>query len=129
MDILNKLKKDKKADSVFDSAIKKKEHEAAPGTAAKPTDMEVTQLSGDKAPPQEKPVVTPKEPAPKREFRTEGLHEFELDSLGIPDQQANLKLEYKAKVVALIDQEKYGEAIEMLMELQLKLSEKPQKST
>jgi hypothetical protein len=125
MDILNKLKKDKKTDSVFDSVIKKKERESTPEFVAKPTDMEVTQLSGDKAPPQEKQAPPVKESAPKREFRTEGLHEFELDSLGVPDQQVDLKLEYKTKVVALIDQEKYGEAIEMLMELQLKLSEKP----
>jgi len=124
MDILNKLKKDKKTDSVFDSVIKKKEKESTPGFVAKPTDMEVTQISGDKAPPQEKQALPAKEPAPKREFRTEGLHEFELDSLGVPDQQANLKLEFKTKIVALIDQEKYGEAIEMLMELQLKLTEK-----
>jgi hypothetical protein len=125
MDILNKLKKDKKTDSVFDSVIKKKDKETKPGFVAKPTDMEVTQISGDKAPTQEKQAPPAKEPAPKREFRTEGLHEFELDSLGVPDQQANLKLEYRAKVVALIDGEKYGEAIEMLMELQMKLDEKP----
>jgi hypothetical protein len=125
MDILNRLKKEKKSDSVFDSVIKKKEKEGKPEYVVKPTDMEVTQISGDKAPPQEKPATPVKDPGPKREFRTEGLHEFELDSLGVQDQQADLKLEYKTKVVVLIDQEKYGEAIEMLMELQLKLTDKP----
>jgi hypothetical protein len=124
MDILNKLKKDKKSDSVFDSVIKKKEKDTTPEIVARPTDMEVTQISGDKAAQQEKAAVPAKETTPKREFRTEGMHEFSLDSLGIPDQQANLKTEYRAKVIALIDQQKYGEAIEMLMELQMKLDEK-----
>jgi hypothetical protein len=124
MDIINKLKKDKKTDSVFDSVIKKQEKETKSEFVTKPTDMEVTQISGDKAPLQEKQVTPAKEPAPKREFRTEGLHEFELSSLGVPDQQAAIKQDYKAKIVALIDQGKYGEAIEALMELQFKLDEK-----
>jgi len=125
MDILNRLKKDKKSDSVFDSVIKKKEKETAPEIVARPTDMEVTSISGDKAAAQEKQAAPVKEPAQKREFRTEGMHEFSLDSLGIPDEHANVRAEYRAKVIALIDQQKYGEAIEMLMELQMKLDEKP----
>ncbi len=124
MDILNRLKKDKKSDSVFDSVIKKKEKESASEITTQPSGMEVTHISGDKPAIQEKVTPPVKEPAPKREFRTEGLKEFELDSLGIPDKQANLKSEFRAKVIGLFDKEKYGEAIELLMELQLKLEEK-----
>lgn len=123
MDILNRLKKDKKSNSIFDSVIKKKEKESTSEFAAKQSDMEVTHISGDKPAVQEKPATPVKESSPKREFRTDGLKEFELDSLGVPDKQANLKSEYRAKVIALIDKEQYGEAIEMLMELQIKLGE------
>ncbi len=124
MDILNRLKKEKKPESVFDSVIKKKEKETKvePGTV--PADIVVTHISQDKTPPPEKPLPVVKEPPVKREFRTEGMHEFELDSLGIPDKKASIKAEYRAKVIALIDKEQYGEAIETLMELQMKLDEK-----
>jgi len=125
MDILNRLKKDKKSDSVFDSVIKKKEKESTSENTAQPSGMEVTHISGDKPVVQEKNTPTVKEAGPKREFRTEGLKEFELDSLGVPDKNANLKSEYRVKMIDLFDKGNYGEAIEMLMELQLKLDEKP----
>lgn len=126
MDILNRLKREKKADSVMDSVIKKKEKEPQPEIAAQPSNMEVTHISGDKPAAQEKTTPPPvKEPAPKREFRTDGLREFELDSLGVPDKHANLKAEYRAKLTALYDNGQYGEAIELLMELQIQISEKP----
>lgn len=123
MDILNRLKKDKKSDSVFDSVIKKKEKESTVEKVNQPSDMEVTHISGDKPAVQEKITPTVKEAGPKREFRTEGLKEFELDSLGVPDKNANLKSEYRAKMITLFDKGNYGEAIELLMELQLKLEE------
>ncbi len=117
MDIIKKLKKDKKPESVFDTLIKKKSAEETP--IQKPDDMEVTAINPDKPPPEPSLVVEKKETQPKREFRTEGMHEFDIDSLGV-DNAASLKIEYKAKIMTLIDENRFDEAIELLKELEEK---------
>ncbi|MEO0227134.1 MAG: hypothetical protein ABIL70_03675 [candidate division WOR-3 bacterium] len=116
MEFLKKLKKDKKAESVFDLLIEKKQKKEE--IEERPPDMEVTEISPEKAPP---PVIQEKpEPTPKREFRTEGMHEFDIESLGA-STSAGLKIEYKARIVALIDEDKIDEAIALLQELKEKL--------
>ncbi|MGQ9464385.1 MAG: hypothetical protein ACUVQ3_03100 [bacterium] len=117
MDIIKKLKKEKKPESVFDTLIKKKSGEQT--LQQKSEDIEVTALNPDK-PPSEVPVVREKkETVPKREFRTEGMHEFDIDSLGV-DSDASLKIEYKAKIMTLIDENRFDEAIDLLKELKEK---------
>ncbi len=118
MDIIKKLKKEKKPESVFDSLIKKKPAEET--SIQKPEDMEVTALTPEKPLPGTTPVTEKKETAPTREFRTEGMHEFDIDSLGV-DGSASLKIEYKAKIMSLIDENRYDEAIELLKELKEKI--------
>ncbi len=117
MDIIKKLKKEKKPESVFDTLLKKKSAEETPVT--KPEDMEVTAINPDKPPPEIAQVAEKKETAPKREFRTEGMHEFDIDSLGVTSD-ATLKIEYKARIMTLIDENKFDEAIELLTELKEK---------
>lgn len=117
MDIIKKLKKDKKPETVFDTLIKKKSGEEVP--VAKPEDMEVTAINPDKVPADVTPIKEKKETGPKREFRTEGMHEFDIESLGV-DGIASLKIEYKAKIMTLIDENKFDEAIELLKELKEK---------
>ncbi len=126
MDIIDKLKKEKKARSVFDIILKSKEpveeHE-------KPSDIEVREL-GPAAPQAVEPDQTPPtedtsaEPSPIREFRTEGMHEFDIDSLGASGEGA-LRIEYKSKILVMIDEGRIDEAIECLNELKSKLSEFP----
>ncbi|MEO0123403.1 MAG: hypothetical protein ABIL69_05295 [candidate division WOR-3 bacterium] len=117
MDIIKKLKKDKKPESVFDSLIKKKPTEETP--IQKPEDMEVTALTPEKPVPGTTPVAEKKETTPTREFRTEGMHEFDIESLGV-DGSASLKIEYKAKIMSLIDENRFDEAIELIKELKEK---------
>ncbi|MEO0137234.1 MAG: hypothetical protein ABIL39_09935 [candidate division WOR-3 bacterium] len=118
MDIIKKLKKDKKPESVFDTLLKKKPAEEKP--AVMPEDMEVTALTPEKSPPEITPVIEKKESVPLREFRTEGMHEFDIDSLGV-DSNTSLKIEYKAKITRLIDENKFDEAIALINELKEKL--------
>lgn len=117
MDIIKKLKKDKKPESVFDTLIKKKPVEQTP--AGKPEDMEVTAINPDKPPSEAVLFKEKKETVPKREFRTEGMHEFDIESLGV-DGIASLKIEYKSKIMTLIDENRFDEAIELLKELKEK---------
>ncbi len=119
MDIIKKLKKDKKPESIFDSLIKKEHKEEI---VERPEDVEVTEIGPVK--PAEVPPTAPakSEPVIKREFRTEGMHEFSLESLSAGD--ANIKIEYKSRINALIDEDRYDEAIELLNELKEKLKEK-----
>lgn len=126
MGILDKLKKDKKQESVLDSLLKKKEPEKKPGEIPKkPDDMEVRELPAsetDKLAMADDIDMEPvEEPKPVQEFRAEGMHEFTLDSLGADSGGANIKAEYKSKVNQLIDKGKIDEAIKLLEELQLKL--------
>ncbi len=115
MEFIKKLKRDKKAESVFDLLIEKKQKKEE--VLEKPPDMEVTEISPEKPPPviQEKP-----EPVLQREFRAEGMHEFDIESLGA-STGAGLKIEYKAKISSLIDEDRIDEAIELLKELKEKL--------
>ncbi|MGB9720753.1 MAG: hypothetical protein ACPL28_04635 [bacterium] len=114
MDILKKLKKDKKPESVFDTLIKKKSADEA--STQKPEDMEVRAITPDKSLSEPQSTVEKKETPQKREFRTEGMHEFDIDSLGV-DSEASVKIEYKAKIMTLIDENRFDEAIELLKEL------------
>jgi hypothetical protein len=126
MGILDKLKKEKKQESVLDSLLKKKEPEKKPGEIPKkPDDFEVRELPAsdtDKLAMAEDIDMQPvEEPSPVQEFRAEGMHEFTLDSLSENASGANIKAEYKAKVIQLIDKGKIDAAIKLLEELQLKL--------
>lgn len=118
MDIIKKLKKEKKSESVFDTLIKKKSIEETP--PQKFEDMEVTALSSDKLPSEVPVVREKKEIVSKKEFRTEGMHEFDIESLGV-NSDASLKIEYKAKIMTLIDENRFDEAIELLKELKEKV--------
>lgn len=122
MGIVDKLKKKKKSGSVFDAILKKKktEKEKKEGVPEKPPDMEVTQINAEKsyAAPVEKEV---EEKRLVTEFRTEGLHEFDIDSLGAVSG-SNIKIEYKSKITQLIDADKIDEAIRLLLELKDKLA-------
>ncbi|UCF71027.1 MAG: hypothetical protein JSW49_01765 [candidate division WOR-3 bacterium] len=127
MDIIERLRKEKKKRSVFDIILKGKETKAEePG---KSPDIEVRELEPTApaaAPQPEQAGVEPgeEEQKPIREFRTEGMHEFDIDSLGISGQGA-LKAEYKARLVHLIDKGTIDEAIDLLKELRVKLLEGP----
>ncbi|MEO0094614.1 MAG: hypothetical protein ABIL46_01020 [candidate division WOR-3 bacterium] len=119
MDIIKKLKKDKKPESVFETLIsKKKTAEETP--VQKSEDMEVTALTPEKSLSESAAPVEKKEPVSTREFRTEGMHEFDIDSLGV-DVSASLKIEYKSKIITLIDENKFDEAVELINELKEKL--------
>jgi hypothetical protein len=123
MDIIDKLKKDKKGKSVFDTFIKKKkEAEKKQEEARKPSDIEVREIHPESPPPS----VPPQEPKPNSvttEFRAEGLREFDMETLG-ESAQTNTNVEYKYKVDKLIDDGKIDEAIKLLLELKKKLSGK-----
>lgn len=118
MDIINMLRKGKKQESVFDAIVKKKDEKVK--AAAKSPDVEVTQLTPDKAASPEVKAAEPKEKGVKREFRTEGMHEFDMESLGTSANQG-AKIEYKARISAAIDENRFSEAIELIMELQQKI--------
>lgn len=123
MDIIEKLKKEKKVRSVFDIILKGKEKKAE--HFEKSPDIEVRELSPAAAVPEPEQANAepgPPEQKPIREFRTEGMHEFDIDSLGASGHGA-LKVEYKARLVHLVDEGKIDEAIEVLKELKKRLSE------
>ncbi len=126
MGILDRLKKDKKAKSVLDALIKKKKAEAEvkDGTEDKSSDIEVRELHhADKEPLDDEVTdITKLEEQPIQEFRTEGMHELDIESLGA-DRHANAKADYKARIISLINQNKIDEAISLLQELREKLSE------
>jgi hypothetical protein len=123
MDIIEKLRKEKKARSVFEVIFKSKEAQTAP--EEKLADIEVRELN-----PASPAGAVDDEPArddaieegerPVREFRTEGMHEFDMESLSASGEGA-LRVEYKAKVSKLIDERRVDEAIELLKELKSKL--------
>lgn len=127
MSIIDRLKKGKKSESVLDSLVKKKEPEKAKDDAfAKPGDIEVRELN----PTGEAKIAMPEDigmqpveedPKPTREFRTQGMHEFTLDSLG-DSPNAGIKAEYRAKVNRFMDEDKLDEAITALHELKQKLT-------
>lgn len=128
MDIIDKLKKEKKEQSVFEQLIeKKKEKEKSEETPqTKSPDIVVREL-GQQTPQQQVPQPeVPSTDAPEdkrvREFRTDGLHEFDIDSLGTPSD-ANIKIEYKSMINKMIDENKIDDAMELLKELKQRLAE------
>lgn len=117
MEFLKKLKGEKKSETVIDSLIKKRVKKEEP--VEKSVDMEVTQITPERA---SSAIPKEKEPVIKREFRTEGIREFDIDSLSA-DSKLNIKIEYKNKIGTLIDEGKIDEAIDLLKELKDKLGE------
>jgi hypothetical protein len=63
----------------------------------------------------------PAEDKPVREFRTDGMHEFDIDSLGAGGD-ASTRIEYKARINQMIDTGQLDEAIELLNELKSRLT-------
>lgn len=128
MGILDKLKKIRKNESVLDSLIKKKEPDKVKdATIEKSNDIEVRELNPADAEKIAAPEDIGMEPVqedvkPTREFRTEGMREFTLDSLGnTPGEK--LKAECKTRVNRLLVENKIDEAISALQELKRKLVE------
>jgi hypothetical protein len=121
MDIIEKLKKERKIRSVFD--VIKESKETKENTEEKANDIEVRELSP--AHPQvnepDRAETEPAEEKPVREFRTDGMHEFDIDSLGAGGD-ASTRLEYKARINQLIDTGQLDEAIELLNELKSRLT-------
>ena len=121
MDIIEKLKKDRKIRSVFDIILKGDEKKEE--VEQRPSDIEVRELDPVQ-PLEDETDIAETEPAevrPVREFRTEGMHEFDIDSLGSSGDGA-IRIEYKTKVCKLIDTGHFDEAIELLKELRAKLT-------
>lgn len=123
MDIIDKLKKEKKGKSVFDTFIKKKKAaEKEQEEAHKPSDIEVREIHPE-SPPPSVPKQEPKTEPVTTEFRAEGMREFDMETLG-ESAETNIKVEYKSKVGKLIDDGKIDEAIRLLLELKEKLASK-----
>lgn len=123
MDIIEKLKKERKIRTVFDVILKEKS--AKTTTEPTPVDMEVRELGGGPptaVEPERAGSGTPTE-KPVREFRTEGMHEFDIESLGASGDGA-LRIECKSRVGELIDAGKFDDAIELLKNLKAKLTPK-----
>jgi hypothetical protein len=128
MGVLDRLKKEKKDESVLDALIKKKTAKEQPKDVVheSSSDIEVRELSpAQRAESEDEEIAedSTEFEKPIREFRTSGMHEFELDSLGA-DSDANIKVEYKVRISTLIDQGKIDEAMQLLSELKTKLAEK-----
>ena len=123
MDIIEKLKKDKKIRSVFDVILDNKESKES--VEQKPSDIEVRELSpaSTEAADSEHVHEDSEEPKPVREFRTEGMHEFDIESLASSKDGA-IRIEYKSRVCKLIDTGRFDEAVELLKELKSKLANK-----
>ena len=126
MSIIDRLRKDKKSKSVLDSLVKKKEPEKKDDEASRPSDIEIRELNPATEPKIAMPEDIGMQPVeeevkPTREFRTQGMHEFTLDSLG-NSPNAGIKAEYQAKVKRLIDEDKLDEAIQAIQELKQKLA-------
>lgn len=129
MNIIDRLKKGKKSESVLDSLIKKKDtKERADIIQERQDDIEVRELQSSDIPtPAEDDDdvvdIAQIEEKTAREFRTEGMTEFDIESLG-GDTHAGVKAGYKARINSLIDDNKIDEAINLLRELKTKLTEK-----
>lgn len=123
MDIIEKLKKEKKIRSVFDVILTEKSAVEEPED--KPDDIEVREIHSVQHVVEEQETVDPEPDTtkPVREFRTEGMHEFDIESLGASNDGA-IRIEYKTKVCKLIDLGAVDEAIELLRDLKAKLSVK-----
>jgi hypothetical protein len=123
MDIIEKLKKEKKIRSVFDVILEDKDAKERP--AEKQNDIEVRELHPAQpiGSDSERGETEPGETRPVREFRTEGMHEFDIESLGASSDGA-IRIEYKTKVCKLIDTGAFDEAIELIQDLKAKLTGK-----
>lgn len=123
MDIIEKLKKERKIRSVFDVILTEKNAPEQPED--KPNDIEVREIHSTQRAvgEQETADAEPDEMKPVREFRTEGMHEFDIESLGASNDGA-IRIEYKTKVCKLIDLGAVDEAIELLRDLKARLSAK-----
>ena len=120
MDIIEKLKKERKIRSVFD--VIKKGKEAKQPVDERPDDIEVRELNPAQPSVAGEPSRGEADVAEEkevREFRTEGMHEFDIDSLGTSGDGA-VRIEYKTKIVKLIDAGKFDEAIKLLEDLKSK---------
>lgn len=120
MDIIEKLKKERKIRSVFD--VIKKSRDAKQPVAEKPDDIEVRELNPTQPSVTNEPSrldTDATEEKEVREFRTEGMLEFDIDSLGISGDGA-VRIEYKSKIGKLIDAGKFDEAIRLLEDLKSK---------
>lgn len=126
MGIIDKLKKEKKNESVLDSLVKEKEpkEKTKDIIQERSNDIEVREIQEIDKPPISEEVMdeTQVEAKPKQEFRTEGMHEFDIESLGASGN-ANIKVEYKSRISELIDKSKIDDAINLLQELKEKLAE------
>lgn len=124
MGIIDRLKKEKKSESVFDALIKKKEdtEKKEEESKTKPSDIEVTQINQGRS-PTAAPVNDQTKTKPVTEFRTEGMHELDMESLG-ESGTGKIKMEYRTKVNKLIDDNNLDEAIRLLLELKDKLAKK-----
>jgi len=126
MNIIDRLKKGKKGESVLDSLFKKKDtKEEADIVHDTQDDIEVRELESSEMPTAAEEIVdiSEIEEKPTREFRTEGMTEFDIESLG-GDTNAGVKAEYKARIGSLIDDNKIDEAMNLLKELKTRLAEK-----
>jgi len=128
MGIIDRLKKGKKVESILDALTKKKEPELK-DQRTKPSDLDVEVRELNPSGPGKDEALEdldmePVNEKPAREFRTEGMHEFELDSLGT-SSDAIMKTEYKFRINDLIDKNQVDEAIMVLEELKRKLTETP----
>jgi hypothetical protein len=123
MDIIEKLKKEKKVRSVFDVILDEKNTREQP--AEGPDDIEVREIHSVQRVVEESENVDPESGHTRevREFRTEGMHEFDIESLGASNDGA-IRIEYKTKVCKLIDLGEVDEAIELLKDLKAKLAVK-----
>lgn len=128
MGIIDRLKKGKKSESVLDVLVKKKQPDKTrDGEASRPSDIEVRELNPTTEPKIAMPEDIGMQPVeedvkPTREFRTQGMHEFTLDSLG-DSPNAGIKVEYQARVKRLLSEDKIDEAIQALQELKQKLAD------
>ncbi|MBE0432399.1 hypothetical protein IBX73_02905 [candidate division WOR-3 bacterium] len=116
MDIIDRLKKERKIKSVFEVILKGMEEKAV--QPDKPSDIEVREL--DPAGPITDEGEVEENPVPA--FRTAGMHEFDMESLAT-SSDTTLKIEYRLRVGSLIEEGRIDEAIEVLNELKSKLSE------
>ncbi len=128
MDIIDKLKKEKKEQSVFEYLIEKKKEQEKPEETpeTRSPDIVVRELDHQT---QEQQIAQPEVPSNEEqedkrvsEFRTEGMHEFDIESLGT-SSDANIKIEYKSMINKMIDENKIDDAIELLKELKGRLTE------
>ena len=120
MDIIEKLKKEKKVRSVFDVILTEKHTKEEP--VEKHDDIEVREIHSTQHVVEKAESVDPRSEDTRevREFRTEGMHEFDIESLGASNDGA-IRIEYKTKVCKIIDLGAVDEAIELLKDLKAKL--------